>query len=112
MIELKGTVTNCKVYFSAPKSASTDIGVDLNKVHELGFDYFVNVGNDACKRNKFFTNSSRTDKAEIQIIAESIFSVIKPISNVEVEIARSYNAFQWVGFLFVCSYRKLKGLLK
>lgn len=112
MIELGGVITNSKIYFSVPKCLSTDFGVNLVKVHEFGFDCFAHMSNEKFENVEIYTNSSKSDKAEVQIITTDFTAIIKPICNVEVEIIRSYNTFQWVAFGALSVYRKLKGVSK
>lgn len=109
MIELGGVITESRVYLSASTTISTKDGLCSKKLQSLGFDCFAHTSNEKFENVEIYTNSSKTDKAEVQIITKDFTAIIKPICNVEVEIVRSYNLFQWIAFGALSFYRKLKG---
>ena len=110
MIELRGTITNSVIYFSAPTTImySNQFDIDIENLKSLGFDVFVNCRNENMKDNVIFTNCSKKETAEVQIKTQDITAIIKPVCNVEVKIIRDYNLFQWIGFGALSLYRMIK----
>jgi len=108
MIKLSGVITKSNLYFSAPTTISTSNGWCSKKLQDLGFDCFVNCDNTYISKSNMYTNCSKKETAEVQIITRDFTAMINPVCNVEVKIIRDYNLFQWVGFGALSLYRMFK----
>lgn len=107
MFDLKGDVTHCKIYFRAPKCVDDTGNLDMEILKEMGFDGFINLdgGIHFCE---IFFSRGKNSEPEIEILSTNYKSTIKPFSNVNVNMHRSYSLYDWVKFWLYRLWKKIK----
>jgi len=105
MFDLKGEITNCKIYFRSPKCVDNNGFIDMQEVEKMGFNTLISVNNIYnCEIVCVKTNDL---EPKIEILSTNYRSVIKPISNVQVDIHRSYCLYDWVRFWLYKLWKKI-----
>lgn len=107
LIKLDGEIKECDVTYYLT-SEYVDVGDDgvVSIPVNPDFDCLVDVKtqkmHDVC--HKFAQGESNL----VWIKPTSIFSVVKPVCNVEVVITRDLTIFGWIGLALVKAYRFVK----
>jgi len=105
LIKLGGQITKCNItYYLTEKFIDTNGKVKPPKNNER----FCLVNVKTNKINDVCHTFAKGKSIMVWIEPTSIFSIVKPICNVEVAITRNFSIIQWVGFFFVEAYRFIR----